>query len=116
MNYKNVNCIYRNNLYFGGTDPNPFGEAYIIADPLFVKLSTDTFQLDFRLNAGSPAINAAKGELISAIDITGLKSPHGSKADIGVYEMSTPGSSVKQFYRLNSTQPQNSTPPIAVNA
>lgn len=116
MNYKNENCIYRNNLYFGGTDPKPFGEASIIADPLFVNLSADTTQLDFRLKAGSPAINAANAELISTTDFTRLKRPQGAQADIGAYEMPTPESLSEPFRRLNNNQSQNSTSPIRVNA
>jgi len=72
---------------FPQTDPNPFGEASIIADPLFVTLSTDTAALDFRLKAGSPAINAANAESI-----------------------------YKQIRRYSDNQPENSNAPVEADA
>ena len=49
------NAVYTNNVYFQG-QVKISGTGDLVADPLFVNLSTDNFEADFHLTEGSPAI------------------------------------------------------------
>lgn len=55
-------------------------------DPLFKNATTNPDQADFRLTAGSPAIDAAFGDFSAATDILGVPRPQGMGYDIGAYE------------------------------
>ena len=75
------------NLYFDPTGAynfqptNILGTNYVKANPLFVNPPTD-----FRLQAGSPAINAGSATLAPSTDFIGTIRPQGAAYDIGAYE------------------------------
>lgn len=78
------NVIFERNLYFGTTSiPNKAAND-IIADPLFVRPSLDATIANFKLRAGSPAIDTALANKSPAIDISGA--PRSAKPDIGAWE------------------------------
>jgi len=59
-----------------------WGDGNIDADPLFA----DAENLDFRLLAGSPAIDAADSDEAPDTDYDGNRRPAGAGADMGAYE------------------------------
>ncbi|MBI4559218.1 MAG: right-handed parallel beta-helix repeat-containing protein [Candidatus Hydrogenedentes bacterium] len=65
-------------LVKGGTE----GPGNIDSNPLFV----DTVNEDFRLQAGSPAIDTGTLEGAPATDIRGVPRPQGAGVDMGAYE------------------------------
>jgi hypothetical protein len=69
-----------NNLIFGANDASGTGTNTIIGDPLFV----DATAKDFKLKAGSPAINKAVGTPMPLFDFTNF--PRGSSPDLGAFE------------------------------
>ncbi|MCF0069710.1 right-handed parallel beta-helix repeat-containing protein [Dyadobacter sp. CY261] len=84
---KNATEIYAFNVYFNGQVGHK-GESDVEADPLFVNASTDHASANFKLKAGSPAINhgSSKAGSFSASDIVGTVRPKGSAPDRGAYE------------------------------
>jgi len=68
-----------------GGDPFTAGPGVISADPLYVN-STD----DFRLRAGSPAINTASSAGAPATDLDGIARPQGAGFDMGAFEWVAP--------------------------
>ncbi len=70
-----------NNLWFGAGSPPSFLSGNISADPLFVDVASG----DFRLRAGSPAIDAG-GKVDLTFDFLGRRRPQGNGYDIGAYE------------------------------
>ncbi|HSW58998.1 MAG TPA: putative Ig domain-containing protein, partial [Dehalococcoidales bacterium] len=81
-------AITENNLYFNPTGVYRFssgvtgGDNQIRANPLFVNPEA----LDFRLQPGSPAINAGTSSLAPLTDYDGNPRPSGSGIDIGAFE------------------------------
>jgi hypothetical protein len=60
-----INCVFNNNISFGGNNPslpsgNNTGEDNIFANPQFVNVASNTFSYDFdyNLQGGSPGINS----------------------------------------------------------
>ncbi len=58
------------------------GVCNIVADPLFVNAAAG----DYRLQPGSPCINAGTGAGAPAVDILGAPRPQGPNWDMGAYE------------------------------
>lgn len=81
MRWKNQNyAIIENNLVFGFSTVT--GGNAIISDPKFMNLAAK----DFRLESGSPAIDAALGSPVSTIDYHDVARPLGSATEIGAFE------------------------------
>ncbi|MPR35962.1 choice-of-anchor Q domain-containing protein [Salmonirosea aquatica] len=78
---------YGNNLHFGGGDASFFNTTCLIADPKFLNAGSQLTS-DFRLSAGSPAINAGSSQLTNSFDYSRRKRPVGNVPDIGAYEYS----------------------------
>jgi parallel beta-helix repeat protein len=81
-----TNIVFERNLYFGTTDIANKSSSDIVADPLFENASTDLNSANFRLKAGSPAIDAALAGQSPATDVGGKPRPQGKAADIGAWE------------------------------
>jgi hypothetical protein len=80
----NTQVVRASNLYFGGTTPI-MGAGDVIADPLFVRPSTDPAAADFRLQPNSPAIRAGRREPFAPPrDLDGK--PRGAQPARGAYE------------------------------
>ncbi|MBC8011099.1 MAG: right-handed parallel beta-helix repeat-containing protein [Burkholderiales bacterium] len=96
--------VYAHNLYFGDGDNNvkaggglgtdeSAGSAdrggNLYADPKFVRASVDPLVADFRLQPGSPGIDAGGTELplVPRLDLDGRPRPQGTRPDLGAYEL-----------------------------
>ena len=80
------NVIFERNLYFGSTSNPNKSATDIVADPLFINASVNSAIANFRLKAGSPAIDAALTTQMPEMDIAGKMRPLGVAADIGAFE------------------------------
>jgi hypothetical protein len=76
-----ANFSGKNNLFFGDGAAPAFSAASVNADPKFVDVATNNFQLQ----AGSPAVNKGADDGISR-DIIQTARPQGGTYDIGAYE------------------------------
>jgi hypothetical protein len=87
MDKDTAKIIRVNNLYWGGVSPNVEGINDLVADPLFVNAATNPAVADFRLQAGSPALQAGRWEIFSpAVDLDGKPRPANRSPDIGAYQ------------------------------
>jgi hypothetical protein len=81
----NTNIRRANNLYFGGGTPPIMGENDVVANPGFLKPSTDAAEADFRLNPNSPAIATGRAEPFRPLlDLDGK--PRGVPPTKGAFE------------------------------
>ncbi len=78
-------ATYDYNVYFAGNVAS-MGPNDVVADPKVRAASLDPLVADFRLAAGSPAIDTGTATLTSPVDITGAKRPAGAAPDRGAYE------------------------------
>ena len=82
-----TNVVYAHNLYFGGNKPPRMGEGDRVADPLFVRPSTNAAVADFHLQPGSPALKAGRRETFGPLlDLDGKLRPSSNPPDLGVYQ------------------------------
>ena len=81
-----TNIFFERNLYFGSANNLNKSATDIVADPLFVNASVNPAVANFRLNAGSPAIDAALVTQSPAIDNAGKVRSLGVAPDIGAFE------------------------------
>jgi PA14 domain len=81
-----TNIVFARNLYFGTTDIPNKSSSDIFLDPKFVTPGTNLFEANFRLQAGSPATDAALAGQSPTIDVSWSPRPKGSAADIGAWE------------------------------
>ena len=72
------------NLWFGKGEPPVWDPAAIAKDPLF----RDAAKFNFRLQPGSPAIDAGLDTGIN-VDFDGVRRPQGDGFDLGAYESAT---------------------------
>lgn len=81
---RNATEVYDYNIYYGG-DVMTTGPHDKIADPLFMKLSTDRLVADFHLTKESPAIGYGVGKSgLSGVDIEG--NSRSQRVDVGAYQ------------------------------
>ncbi|MGQ0484793.1 MAG: choice-of-anchor Q domain-containing protein [Hyphomicrobiales bacterium] len=86
QNYKrNVGVEFDYNIYWNGTSVVK-GPHDISADPQFVNATVVAADADFRLKAGSPAINSGTTKLAPPEDIDRSPRPYGGRIDRGSYE------------------------------
>jgi hypothetical protein len=78
--------VFDDNLYYGSDQIPTKGKRDLIADPKFILPSTDPGRADFRLQAGSPAIDSAGLELTPKSDLAGTTRPSGAAPDRGAFE------------------------------
>lgn len=85
--WENTAVIYDHNIYFNAT-PSISGPNDVVADPLFVNPGPDPRTADFRLKAGSPAIDTgiAIAGVTPGTDLSGTSRPLGAGIDRGAYE------------------------------
>ena len=93
---------YGNNLHFGGGGAKYVNTSCIIADPQFVNAGSQ-LKSDFRLRAGSPAINAGSLQLTNLFDYSRSIRPVDILPDIGAYEYSGSSPSVGTTPTKNPT-------------
>ncbi len=79
--------VAQTNLAYGNPKGNTFGDGMtfsntIVADPLFVSRSGG----NYRLGAGSPAIDLAVASFAPPVDYDGRTRPQGAGADLGAFE------------------------------
>lgn len=82
---QNQTIEYFNNLHYGGSGADLFNSTCLVADPRFVNAGS-MLAADFRLSAGSPAINAGSLQLTSTEDYALTTRPLADSPDIGAYE------------------------------
>jgi len=80
-----TSVIYNYNIYFNGEVPTQ-GPNDKIVNPSFVNATIDPLTANFRLSAGSPAIDAGSQTVFSLKDILGVLRPKGGGVDCGAYE------------------------------
>jgi len=80
-NYRNSNVVYNYNLYYNGP-VTVSGPNDITANPAFVNPAAG----DFRIAAGSPALDSGTSQLAPATDLDGSVRPQGTGYDRGAYE------------------------------
>lgn len=79
--------VRANNLYFGGLPPILTGPHDKMADPQFVRESTNSAVADFHLRSDSPALGSgAQGELVPLRDLDGKPRPKMAAPDTGAYQ------------------------------
>ncbi|MFF4981252.1 right-handed parallel beta-helix repeat-containing protein [Streptomyces sp. NPDC001046] len=83
--FENTDVVYDYNIYYGGTAPMVRGPHDVIADPRLVAPGTDSRHADFRLAAGSPAIDSGVATS-TRTDHAGTPRPLGTGWDRGAYE------------------------------
>ena len=81
-----ANFSGKNNLFFGDGATPSFSTASLNADPKFVDVTSNNFQLQ----PGSPAVDAGANDGISR-DIVQMPRPQGVAYDIGAYELGAGG-------------------------
>ena len=80
------NIVFERNLYFSSASNPNKSTTDIVADPLFINASVNSAITNFRLKAGSPAIDAALTTQMPEMDISVKLRPLGMAADIGAFE------------------------------
>jgi parallel beta-helix repeat protein len=84
--YMVSNVVFERNLYFNTTYIPNKSASDLIGDPLFESPSTDVNTANFRLKAGSPAIDKALAAQSPRTDVGGLPRPKRAGPDIGAWE------------------------------
>jgi hypothetical protein len=86
VRYQAQAVVFENNLYFGTVNRPDRSATDRVGDPLFENGSTDLKTANFRLKAGSPAIDAALASQSPATDVGGQPRPKGAGPDLGAWE------------------------------
>jgi parallel beta-helix repeat protein len=80
------NIVFERNLYFGMTNIPNKSSSDLIGDPLFESAGANFLTANFRLRAGSPAIDKALTGNSPVTDVGGKPRPLGAASDIGAWE------------------------------
>jgi parallel beta-helix repeat protein len=86
VTYNTQGVVFENNLYFGTVNMANRSASDRVGDPLFENGSTDLKTANFRLKAGSPAIDTALPSQSPATDVGGQPRPKGVRPDLGAWE------------------------------
>jgi len=97
-----ANFSGKNNLFFGDGATPSFSTASLNADPKFVDVTSNNFQLQ----PGSPAVDAGANDGISR-DIVQMPRPQGVAYDIGAYELGAGGTLPPPTQGTLSVSPQS---------
>lgn len=84
--YKVKNVVFERNLYFGTTNIPNKSSSDSIGDPLFESAGVNFLTANFRLRAGSPAIDKALAGNSPVTDVGSKPRPLGLASDIGAWE------------------------------
>ncbi len=106
---------FHHNSWYGGDAGPAAGEGDSIADPLLVNPGSTT-PTDYRLQAGSPLIDAGATSDLVQDDYAGTARPVGSGYDIGAYEYTGGNAPEPTTEPTPTTAPEPTTAPAPTTA
>jgi parallel beta-helix repeat protein len=112
--FSSTNVSFADNLYFGTTNIPTRGIGDLTGlDPLFVAPSLNAATADFRLQAGSPALDRITANFTTPRDLLGTARPQGTGSDLGAYER-TPTAGASLTVALTLQGRALNTPAMAI--